>query len=326
MKYRPLGKTGMSVSEIGFGAWGIGGLTKGATSYGKTDDTESIKALRTAYNRGINFFDTSNVYGDGHSEELIGRTFVGERDKIIIASKVGFLEHNGPQDFSERYVNTSLNESLRRLKTDYLDLFQLHSPPMRIFGEGSNIVEVLSQLKEKGKIRAYGISAKSPEDAVKVLGSYPFDTVQINFNMTDQRAIRLGLFELCEEKGIGVIGRTPLCFGFLSGGYSTNYKFDRSDHRSTWSDEQIAVWANAYRLFLDAIDRNVQQTNSQFALRFCLSYDAVSTVIPGMLNEREVVENARASDIGPLKEPERERLEEICKSNVFFLGQAPTIR
>jgi aryl-alcohol dehydrogenase-like predicted oxidoreductase len=319
MKYRQLGNSGISVSEIGFGAWGIGGLTEGATSYGRTDDDESRKALEKAYDQGITFFDTSNVYGNGHSEKLIGKTLGDVREKIIIASKVGFLRHNGPQDFSKNYITASLEYSLERLGTDYLDLFQLHSPPPDIFDGNLSVVETLEDLKKGGKIRAYGISAKSPEDAVRAISEYSFDAVQVNFNMVDQRAIESGLFDLCQEKGVGIIGRTPLCFGFLSGDYPGGHEFDPTDHRSTWSENQRKVWGDAYKLFSEAIDKKVEQTDAQLALRFCLSYDIISTVIPGMMNEKEVVENAQASQKGPLSEIEKLKLEEIFSSNVFFL-------
>ena len=153
MKYRNLGKTNLKVSEIGFGAWGIGGLSEGASSYGVTDDKESKKALIKAYEKGINFFDTSNIYGNGHSEELIGGVFRNLRDKIIIASKGGFLKHNGPRDFSSRNIIQSLDGTLKRLNTDYLDVYQLHSAPLKILRESSETLETLLELKEKKHLK-----------------------------------------------------------------------------------------------------------------------------------------------------------------------------
>lgn len=319
MRYRKLGNTGIFVSEIGFGAWGIGGLTEGATSYGATDDETSKKALKKAYSLGINFFDTSNVYGNGHSEELIGEVFKKIRSKVIIASKVGFSRHLGPQDFSRDYTLKSLEKSLKRLDTDYLDLLQLHSPSLDALEE-TDILETLQKLKGEGSIRAYGISARSPADAVSAVRNYPFDSVQVNFNLTDQRAIETGLFGICEDKKIGVIARTPLCFGFLSGEYQET-KFDSSDHRSAWSKEQREVWATAYSLFQDTVRKDREQTNAQVALRFCLSYGQVSSVIPGMLNSKEVCENAFASQLGPLHEEEIQGIERIFKENAFFIKE-----
>jgi aryl-alcohol dehydrogenase-like predicted oxidoreductase len=321
MKYRNLGKTGFNISEIGFGAWGIGGLSEGeATSYGKTDDNKSKMALIKAYEIGINFYDTSNIYGDGHSEELIGDIFKNNRDKIIIASKVGFLKHNSQQEFTKKNIENCIHGSLKRLNTDYLDLYQLHSAPLDILKRSSEALDTLLELKEIKKIRAIGISARSPEEGTLIAKNYPFESIQINFNLVDQRAVESGFMDICQEKGIGVIVRTPLCFGFLSGKYK-NYQFDKEDHRSAWNKEQRAIWANAPNLFLNAVDDKINQTNSQIALRYCLSYPAVSTVIPGMLNEKEVIENSQASELGVLKKEEILRLEKVYRENKFFLGK-----
>ncbi len=320
MKYRKLGNTGIEISEIGFGTWGIGGLSKGPTSYGKTDDNESKKALEKAFELGINFYDTSNIYGDGHSEELIGEVFRSKRDKIIIASKVGFLEHNGPQDFSSSNIGKSLEGSLKRLKTNYLDLYQLHSPGIKDIEE-HQVIETMKSLKETGKIRAIGISIKSPGDGLTIPEEYNLNSIQVNFNLVDQRASKNNLLKICSSKGIGVICRTPLCFGFLSGNYSKDSKFGNKDHRSTWPTEQIERWTNAYKLFTRAVSKEEKQTNAQLALRFCLSYPEVSSVIPGMLSEVEVKENIKASELGAFNDAVLEKLEEIYNESEFFIGK-----
>jgi aryl-alcohol dehydrogenase-like predicted oxidoreductase len=320
MKYRSLGKTGIEVSEIGFGTWGIGGLSEGATSYGKTDDRVSKESLRLAYSKGINFFDTSNVYGDGHSEELLGEVFQKNRKEIILASKFGFLKHDVPQDFSKKSIQNSLEGTLRRLRTDYLDLYQIHSPKIGVL-EKTDVIETLLYLKSQGKLRAYGISAKSPSDAKVAIEKYGFDAIQVNFNLTDQRVLETGLFNLCNNYDIGIIGRTPLCFGFLSGSYSKENKFDLNDHRNSWSKEQREIWSSAYTLFSEAIDKSVKQTNAQIALRFCLSYNQISSTIPGMLTPKEVLENVAASEMGPLNKEELLKLENIFKENTFFVSK-----
>ena len=153
MQYRELGSTGIMVSEIGFGAWGIGG-----DSYGPVDDNVAKKTLETAFDNGVNFFDTSDLYGKGHSEELIGDTFLNKRDKIIIATKFGALPHEGlimKHDFSLKHIEESINKSLTRLKTDYIDIYQFHSPNLKKI----NMLDVLGFLKFcklKGKIRNFG--------------------------------------------------------------------------------------------------------------------------------------------------------------------------
>ncbi len=323
MKYRKLDNTGLEVSEIGFGAWGIGGLTRGATSYGPTSDEESKLALRLAFESGITFYDTSDLYGYGHSERLIGETLKDVRGKTVIASKVGFLEHNGPQDFSPRHIRESIERSLKRLQTDYLDLYQLHSPPIDLLEKDDSILHTLSSLQKEGKTRAIGISARSPDDGLIAIEKLGFKSVQVNFNMVDQRAIENGLFDLAKKENAGIIVRTPLCFGFLTGGYSADSEFDFRDHRSTWPREQIERWATAQQLFSSILEENEGQTGAQIALRFCLSFQSVSSIIPGMLTAGEVRENVLASELGPFAERELLKINEIYRDNTFFLGLKP---
>lgn len=318
MNYRQLGRTGIQVSEIGFGAWGIGGAMRGSISYGPTDDQESRAALNRAFEKGITFFDTADLYGYGHSERLIGETFQSKRAQVVIASKVGRLNQDGAQDFSPVHIRRSLDESLKRLKTDYLDLYQLHDPPIKTLEEGPEICETLRSLKETGAIRAWGISLKDPSDGVAAITKFRCDAVQANFNMIDQRIIAVGLLQCCHEKGIGVISRTPLCFGFLTGEYSAATQFDAQDHRGRWSAAQRELWANANRAFAD-LKRSEGESLAQQALRYCLSYSEVSTVIPGMLNTKEVDDNIEASRLGPLEDHERGTIEWIYKGNKFFV-------
>ncbi|HYL89992.1 MAG TPA: aldo/keto reductase, partial [Burkholderiales bacterium] len=293
MRQRQLGRSGVAVSEIGFGAWGIGGNKDGAVAYGPTDEAQSLDALSAAFDAGINFFDTADLYGFGESERLIGKAFTGRRDRVVIASKGGMLDPQGRQDFTPAHLATSLEESLKRLRTDYVDLYQLHGPGLDQVGA---LIGPMDALRREGKARAIGISLRAPEDGRRALDLYPFDAVQVNFNLLDQRAVDSGLMDLCRERGAGIIVRTPLCFGFLTGGYSATQQYDASDHRSRWNVEQRKVWASAYELFSGIKGR--VDTPAQFALRFCLSFDAVSSVIPGMLTRAHVEENAAASQ-GP---------------------------
>src|SRR5207249_10447963 len=136
-----LGQTALEISEIGFGAWGIGGASAGAVSYGPTDDGESLRALRRAFDLGVTFYDTADLYGHGHSEQLIGAAFRDIRTRVVLATKVGFLAPYGPQDFSPRHVRTALEGSLRRLQTDYVDVYQLHNPPMDLLRSNPGLVE-----------------------------------------------------------------------------------------------------------------------------------------------------------------------------------------
>jgi aryl-alcohol dehydrogenase-like predicted oxidoreductase len=320
MRYRQLGATGIRVSEIGFGAWGIGGNVKGAVAYGPTDESESRKALLQAVETGINFFDTSDFYGFGHSEEVLGKALSSVRSKVAIATKAGLLDARGGQDFSRAHLERALDASLRRLGTDYIDLYQLHGPPPDLLRRGDETMATLERFRDAGKIRAYGVSLRAPEDGAAAVLDLGFPCLQVNFNLLDQRALDNGLFELCSRQGVGVIVRTPLVFGFLTGRYAADSSFDPADHRRRWSPQQRERWADAHRLFDSYLDAKGGETSPQFALRFCLSFDCVSTAIPGMLNTEHVSENAAASDRGALPAAVRDGITGIYREHNFFVS------
>ena len=314
MNFRELGKTGIKVSEIGFGAWGIGGPSKNAPGYGEVDDNESIKALKYAYDNRINFFDTADLYGDGHSERIIAEALGRLRDKIIIASKGGTLPHTGlymPQDFSARHLTKALDQSLRRLKTDYIDLYQLHSPKIEDI-EKNECIETLKRFKKTGKISEFGVSVRSPLDAKYLIENYDVPFVQVNLNLIDQRLITDGVMKAAEEKKTGLIIRTPLVFGFLTGSLEKKTKFKENDHRSNYTKEQLTMWSNASKLFPFLLK---DKTGAQAALRYCLDFEAVTTVIPGMINVNEVKENLVASDLNPFSSEKHKLIMEIYEHN-----------
>jgi aryl-alcohol dehydrogenase-like predicted oxidoreductase len=319
MMYRKLGKTGVTVSEIGFGAWGIGGAHKQAKAYGETDDQESKQALCYAYEQGITFYDTSPLYGFGHSETLIGDALHSVRDHIIIASKVGYTDFSGTQNFSPEYIRQSLEESLQRLQTDYVDVFQLHDPPLDLLEKEDLIWTTLQSLQQEGKIRQIGISTKTPQESLIAIKNFAFDSVQVNFNLVDQRVLDNGLLDTCLEKGVAVIGRTPLCFGFLTGKYQASDSFSEFDHRRAWSNEQMERWASACRLFVNELSNTEKQTNAQVALRFCLSHPAISTIIPGMLTVQQVEENIKSGVLGTFSAEVMAKFREIYQGTQFFI-------
>lgn len=315
MRYRKLGNLDIDVSEIGFGTWGLGG-----NSYGPVDDQVSKTTLQFAYDNGITFYDTSDLYGNGHSEEILGKTFRGVRDKVIIATKVGTLPHSGfhmPQDFSPRYIRKGIEASLKRLQTDYIDLYQLHSPPRDLLENGDCGLETLRMLQKEGKIRTFGISVRSPDDGLTAIEKFNFPVVQVNFNLIDHRAIENGLLELAKRRNTGVIARTPLCFGYLTGKLTGNDKFKGLDHRMNWPKEQLQRWASAPNLFA-FLNQGKDRTPTQLALRFCLDQEAISTVTPGMMNCSEVEENIEASTLEALSAQEMERIKFIYKSHIFY--------
>jgi aryl-alcohol dehydrogenase-like predicted oxidoreductase len=318
MNYCSLGKTSIQISEIGFGAWGIGGMTPGASSYGPTDDDTSCRALSCALDNGITFYDTSNAYGDGHSERLIGTTFNKTRDQVIIATKVGLLKYGVPLNFSTQAITTSLNQSLGRLKTDYVDLLQLHNPPPDVMENGDKILDCIDRLKSEGKIRAFGVSAQTPEHGLLAIKYLKPEALQVNFNMLDRRAVECGLMELAQGTQTSLVARTPLCFGFLSGTIVKNTQFESWDHRSRWPQEQVNAWVEGAEALLDCRKHEPIQTKPQFAMRFCLSFPQISTVIPGMMTEKEVLDNIRVSKLGPLTAVEMESLDKVYQENNSF--------
>lgn len=318
MNYRTFGKTGIKVSEIGFGTWGVGGATEdGANSYGQTNDVESLECLARAFDLGVTFYDTSNIYGYGHSEELLAQAFKDKRDKVVIASKVGFVKHGGPHDLRGSYIREQIEGTLKRLQTDYVDVYQLHSPPMDQLRATPDAVSTMLDLKKEGKIRAYAISVKNPGDAVVAINEFGVEIVQVNFNMIDQRALEQGAFDAAKKAGAGIIARTPLAFGFLSGQVK-DLNFASDDHRSTWSKEQLQRWQEAPDMF-SFINRNPNRTATQLALQFCLGFGAISTVIPGMLHLNEVEEDISASGLPVLTAEELANIELVYRQNEFFV-------
>lgn len=319
MIYRKLGQTGLSVSEIGFGTWAIGGITPGPTSYGKTDDKISVAALERAFECGINIFDTSNLYGYGHSELLLGSVFSGLRDQVIIATKAGFIDYNSPPNFTIQNIENSIEKSLKRLKTNYIDLLQLHNPSLGDLNQNPRTFEYLMRLKNNGVIKAIGLSAKNPSEAIEILEFYPFEVIQVNFNLLDIRVIQSGLFNIIKNKNLGFISRTPLAFGFLTGKFTSDTIFPIEDQRSRWSSEQIKIWLKGADILLSNCEESFFDSPSNVALRFCLSYPEVSTTIAGMINKKEVLENVNASNSGPLTTLSLINVENIHSEIDFFI-------
>ncbi len=319
MKHRALGRTGITVSEIGFGAWGIGGRTSGETSYGDTDDRTSLAALARALDRGITFFDTSSAYGDGHSESLIGRAFARSRQRVVIATKAGYDSWDRPPDFSPQAILRSAERSLGRLQTDYIDLFQLHNAPLEILTSAATR-EALAALHKEGKIRAWGASTKSPAEAVEAIAAVDVPVVQANFNMMDLRAVNGGLLDALRRSGTGFIARTPLCFGFLAGTINRATVFPPGDHRLGWSRAQLDNWIDGARELLAAVATAPGSAAVHSALRFCLAFDGVSSVIPGILTPEEAEADAAASELGPLDKEAVAAVLEINRRRQFFVA------
>jgi aryl-alcohol dehydrogenase-like predicted oxidoreductase len=306
VRYRRLGRTDLQVSEIGFGAWGIGG-NKHGHSYGPTDNAESLKAITRAFELGCTFFDTADIYGHGLSEKLLAQALQPHRHNCIIATKVGNDFYHGPvrKNFDPDYIREALAKSLQRLKTDYIDLYQLHNPPLMMLERGEHYA-VLEALKQEGKIRFYGVSVHDAYEGTMAIQTGKPDAIQMVYNLLRQEAAE-ELLPLAQEHNVGLIVREPLASGMLSGKYSAANTFPTGDVRAQWPQEYLALQTQlADKLRFLALPN--QRTLVQAALRFVLDAPEVSVVIPGSKTVAQVEENMATGDVPPLTEAERAAL------------------
>jgi aryl-alcohol dehydrogenase-like predicted oxidoreductase len=311
MRYRKLGRTGFEVSELGYGAWGIGGKQwKGGTN------DESIRALHRAIELGLNFIDTALAYGDGHSERLVGSVVRETKPKIYVATKVPPKNQLWPaqlgigieQVFPYDYIMKCTEKSLRNLGIDTIDLQQLHVwNPEWI--DRDSWRRAFEDLKKSGKVRAVGVSINDhqPDSAIELVKTGLIDTVQVIYNIFDQSPER-NLFPLAQERNVGVIARVPFDEGSLTGSITEDTQFERNEFRAFYfrglRKKEVVEHVNALQAGL----RNLDGTLAEVALRFCLSHPAVSTAIPGMRRVASVEANAAAIEKGPLDGGVREEL------------------
>jgi len=319
MERRPLHAGGPEVGAVGFGAWGIGGATPGDTSYGTTDDDTSVATIRRARAVGVDFLDTSPAYGDGRSERLIARAVGPDRDAVVLSSKVGIASWRDRPDFSPAAIRRSLEGSLERLATDRLDVLFLHSPDPAALTDAPDTFDALDTLVAEGRVGAWGISCKAPADALVFLRHRRVSLFQVNLNMLDQRAVACGLLDLAAREGIGIVARTPLCFGFLTGLVDERTAFTEGDHRRAWSPAQRAKWADGARQMMAAAGAAPGQEATVAALRFCLSFPAVSCVLPGALRPQEVEAHAEAGRLGALSEATLAAIMDAYARDEFFV-------
>lgn len=299
MNYRRLGRTGLEVSEVGFGAWGIGGeLWRGS------DDRESIDALKKAASLGVNFVDTALAYGDGHSERLIAKLLKEQKGGVYVATKIPPKNREWPAKpstklrdaFPAKYVVECTEKSLKNLSVDRIDIQQFHvwNDDWANDNEWRDVVE---KLKEQQKIRFFGISINDhqPENALKAAETGKIDTFQVIYNIFDQSPEEK-LFPLCVKLDIGIIVRVPFDEGSLTGSVTLSSEFDRRDFRRDYfrGDRKAQVVERTEKL--KSLLGSEASTLSELALRFCLDSNAVSTVIPGMRKIKNVENNCANSD------------------------------
>jgi aryl-alcohol dehydrogenase-like predicted oxidoreductase len=290
MRYRALGKTGLLVSEVGFGGWSIGGR-----DYGPTYDRESVAAIRRALELGVTFFDTADMYGDGRSERLFGEVVSGLGSKVVVATKGGYDVARGMvKDFSREHLEIAVAASLKRLKVEVIDLYQLHNPSVELL-KGSDLFELLEGFQERGLIRHYGVSVSDAESARLVMARGTASTLQLVHNLLRQH-ILAEIGPMVERTGIGVIVRTPIEYGILSGKYKIGAHFHATDHRATrWTPEQFAALLQRVEAFRFLVRGRIASL-SEAAVRYVLTSPLVSTVIPGIKTPAQIEEFVRASD------------------------------
>jgi aryl-alcohol dehydrogenase-like predicted oxidoreductase len=302
MNYRTLGHTGLKISDIGYGAWGISGV-----QWIGAQDDESVRSLQSAYDHGVNFFDTALAYGDGHSEQLIRKAF-GTSHDVIIASKippksqVWSLPMSAPlrESFPQKYVLDCLDQSLRNLGREQIDLMQFHTW-VDSWASDAEWQETVRKMKQSGKARFIGISVQGqqPTNVLKAVDTGLVNAVQVIHNIFEQIP-EDELFPYAEKHQIGIIARVPFDEGSLTGKVRPDTTFAPDDFRSIYfkGDKKRQVWERVQSIAHD-VNISVDEL-PELALRYCLSFPAVSTVIPGMRNVRHVESNTAASDKGPL--------------------------
>lgn len=295
MQYRKFGNTDLRVSEVGFGAWAIGGgamIGETAIGWGDVDDNESVAAIKKSLDLGINFFDTADIYGLGHSETILGNTVSKEKD-VLIATKVGNVSRDEKFtiDYDPDYILKACEASLRRLKRDHIDYYQLHSARMEHLQQGLCIA-AMQQLQKEGKVRYWGLSLNTFEPAPeaeflmeKGLGS----GFQLVLNILNQKA--LPLIKASAAKGYGIIARMPLQFGLLTGKFDQGIAFSANDHRKNRVTPVIVDACGKALEPVWAMCNKYGCTKTQLALSYILSYPEVSVVIPGIRTAAHATDN-----------------------------------
>jgi aryl-alcohol dehydrogenase-like predicted oxidoreductase len=302
MQYRRLGRTGLDVSTVSFGAWAIGG------SWGTVSDDDSMAALHAAVERGINFFDTADVYGDGRSETLLGR-LRRDHPHVRIATKAGRrLDPHVPDGYTRDNLTAFVERSLRNLGCDTLDIVQLHSPPPAVYYM-PEVFDVMEDLVRAGKVLHYGVSVEKVEEGLKAIEYPGVAVIQIIFNMFRQRPAAL-FFREAATRDVGILARVPLASGLLTGRMNRETGFAADDHRAfnrhgESFDRGETFSGVDYEAGLQAVEELKAlcppgMTLSQFALRWILMFEAVSCTIPGARRPDQVEENAAAADLPPL--------------------------
>jgi len=318
MNYRKFGKTEMVVSEIGFGAWAIGGgamIGETAIGWGDVDDKDSVKAIHAALDAGINFFDTADIYGLGHSENLLGKTLAKNKEAIL-ATKGGNVSRNNEFtiDYSKEYLIEACEASLKRLKRDVIDYYQLHSAKVSHL-ENEECIAAMTLLQQQGKIRYWGLSLATfgPEAEAEFLMEKNMSSgFQLVLNLINQKA--LPLIKTAASKSYGIIARMPLQFGLLTGKFDIKTTFAENDHRKKRLSKEVIEKSLETLEPIWKLCKKYQVNKTQLALSYILSYPEISTVIPGIRTAKHVMDNT--SGLIKLDAPDLQMIEEYGKNEL----------
>ncbi|SMB82729.1 aldo/keto reductase [Deinococcus hopiensis] len=314
MEYRTLGKTGYDISSIGFGAWAIGG------TWGEVNDAQSLGALHRALDLGVNFFDTADVYGDGHSERLLRRLRQERQEPFLIATKAGRrLDPHVAGGYNRENLRAFVERSLDNLGAETLDLLQLHCPPSEVYGQ-DEVFGVLDDFVREGLLRAYGVSVETVSEALTAIRHPGVATVQMIFN-----AFRLkpaeDFFAAAREADVGIIARVPLASGLLTGKLRRETSFAPDDHRAfnrhgeafdrgeTFSGVEYETGLEAAQQLQELVPPGM--TLAGFALRWILMFPEVSCAIPGARTPQQAESNAAAADLPPLDEAQMQAVQDV---------------
>lgn len=320
MQYRELGRTGWKVSAISFGAWAMGG-----DAWGPADDRESLAALNRALDEGVNLFDTADIYGGGRSEQLLGRLRRERSEPFFIATKAGRkLQPHTVASYSRENLAAFIEQSLRNLGAEALDLLQLHCPPIEAYYR-PEVFDALDDLQRAGKIRHYGVSVERVEEALKALEYPGVQSIQIIFNVFRQRPREL-LFREAARRGVGILARLPLSSGMLSGRYTRDTRFDAQDHRTfnrhgeafdrgeTFSGVDYETGLGAVEELRSLLPGGM--TLTQLALRWILMFPEVTCAIPGARRVEQIRENAGAADQPALPQTVMSGIESVYERSI----------
>jgi aryl-alcohol dehydrogenase-like predicted oxidoreductase len=319
MEYRKLGRTNWNVSAISFGAWAIG------SAWGSVNDKDSLAALHTALDKGVNYFDTADVYGDGRSERLLAQLRKERTEPFYIGTKAGRrLDPHVVAGYNKKNITAFIERSLKNLNTGIIDLLQLHCPPTEVYYM-PEVFGILDDLVKIGKLRFYGVSVEKVEEALKALEYPGVQSVQIIYNIFRQRPSEL-FFDEAVKRKVGIIARLPLSSGMLTGKMSKRTNFEKDDHRlfnrhGEAFDRGETFSGVEYELGLDVVEQlrpliPSGMTMAQFALRWILMNTAITCAIPGAKNPKQAEENVSAADLPPLSKDVMKIVQELYNKKI----------